>query len=289
MNQTINGLRPGDELVFASNTTYYLVGGIIATNISDVVLHFDGTLIFTDNTETWPRTVGGQVLECLHFENARNVTFTSQTTGVLDGQGEAWWGLIGYYDYLENRPRLLSMASSFDILIENMLFKNSPYWTVWIYDVDGLEIRYSEVSNRRNDYDGHDFYNLWYVPERSFLNSNTLALSILMDSMSPATTSGFTTALSGIKTTASLSKMALPTCSSSESTLAALVSLSAQLVALSSKTSLSAIAICIKPTKESTSNSVALDSFKTFSTKTSIWTLPNNGRYGLVLLNKPIL
>jgi polygalacturonase len=161
LNQTLNSLRPGDELVFAENTTYYLVGGIIAADLSDIVIHIDGSLIFTDNTETWPRTASGQVLECLHFDTVRNVTFTSQTIGLLDGQGETWWGLAGYYEYLENRPRLLSMANSANILIENILFKNSPYWTVWIYGVDGLEIRNSEVSNRRNDYDGHDFYNLW--------------------------------------------------------------------------------------------------------------------------------
>lgn len=161
LNMTLNALRSGDELVFPANKTFYLVGGIIANDLSDVVIHFDGSLIFTDNVDTWPRTASGQVLECLHFESASNVTLTSATVGLLDGQGETWWGLVGYFEYLENRPRLLSMGNSNNILIENMYFKNSPYWTVWIYNVDGLEIRNSEVSNRRNDYDGHDFYNLW--------------------------------------------------------------------------------------------------------------------------------
>lgn len=160
LNMTLNELQPGDELMFPYNNTYYLVGGIIANDISDVIIHFDGTLIFTDNIDTWPTTTGGQVLECLFFDNIRNVTFTSTTIGLLDGQGEAWWGLIGYFEYLENRPRMLSIGNSQDILVENLYFKNSPYWTVWIWNVDGLEIRNSEVSNRRDNYDGHDFYNL---------------------------------------------------------------------------------------------------------------------------------
>jgi polygalacturonase len=136
------------------------VGGIIAKDISDVILHFDGSLIFTDNTDTWPTTADGKVLECLYFENISNVTFTSSHIGLIDGSGPAWWGLLGYVEYLENRPRLLSIGASRSLLLENLYFKNSPYWTVWIHEVDGLEIRNCEISNRRNDYDGHDWYNL---------------------------------------------------------------------------------------------------------------------------------
>ncbi|EFA86185.1 hypothetical protein PPL_00747 [Heterostelium album PN500] len=159
LNQTLAQLQPGDELLFP-NVTIYLVGGIIANNLQSVTLRFDGTLIFTDNTHSWPKTENGQVLECFQFNNFVNVTLTSSHQGLLDGQGEAWWGLLGYVEYQENRPRMLSMGNSKDILLENLYFKNSPYWTVWIYNVDGLEIRYSHISNRRNDYDGHDDYNM---------------------------------------------------------------------------------------------------------------------------------
>ncbi|GAM22132.1 hypothetical protein SAMD00019534_053070 [Acytostelium subglobosum LB1] len=138
-----------------------MVGGIIAEGISDVIIRFEGTIIFTDNIDTWPRTANGQVLECFKFDNFNNVTLTSSGLGTLDGQGEAWWGLLGYAEYQENRPRMLSMGSCKSILLENLFFKNSPYWTVWIYDVDGLEIRYSHISNRRNDFDGHDYWNLF--------------------------------------------------------------------------------------------------------------------------------
>ncbi|KYR01689.1 hypothetical protein DLAC_01694 [Tieghemostelium lacteum] len=159
LNQTLASLQPYDELVFL-NTTYYLMGGILANNIRDVIIHFEGTLIFSDDTKEWPRNGSGNVLECFQFMNFQNVTFTSSTVGLLDGQGEVWWGLLGYAEYHENRPRMLNMGNSSQILIENLYFKSSPYWTVWIWAVDGLEIRYSEISNRRNDYDGHDYWNL---------------------------------------------------------------------------------------------------------------------------------
>lgn len=160
LNVSLNRLQPGDEFVIPANNEYYLLGGIIVQDISDVVLHFDGSLIFSDNIKTWPRTSDGKVLECLYFESIRNVTFTSSSIGLIDGQGEAWWGLLGYLEYQENRPRILTIAGSRDLLIENLYFKNSPYWTVWIHEVDGLEIRNSEISARRSDFDGHDAYNL---------------------------------------------------------------------------------------------------------------------------------
>lgn len=162
LNATLGALQSGDELEFPTNSTFYLVGGIIASNLMNNVIHFEGTLIFTNNIDTWPRHANGHVLECMQFNSIQNVTFTSKSIGVLDGSGEEWWGLIGYIEYGENRPRLLTIADSKNILIERLLFKNSPYWTVWIYNVNGLEIRFSEISNRRSDYDGHDIYNLRY-------------------------------------------------------------------------------------------------------------------------------
>lgn len=164
LNATLGALRPGDELVFPTNATFHLMGGIKASKLRNNVIHFEGTLIFVGDVASWPRDATGRVLECIHLEDVTNVTFTSsQSFGVIDGSGETWWGLIKYVEIGENRPRLFSIGNSRNLLVENLFFKNSPYWTVWIYNVDGLVIRYSAISNRRNDYDGHDIYNLRHV------------------------------------------------------------------------------------------------------------------------------
>ncbi|CAJ0951810.1 unnamed protein product, partial [Mesorhabditis belari] len=160
LNETLQNLRPGDEFLIPANQNFYLDGGIVANGISNVILNFDGTLIFSNDTKKWPKNSKGNVLECLYFENISNVTFTSSGIGLIDGQGEVWWGPLGYAEYLENRPRILTIVNSNNLLIENLYFKNSPYWTVWIHGVDGLEIRNSEISARRNDFDGHDYFNL---------------------------------------------------------------------------------------------------------------------------------
>ena len=41
-----------------------------------------------------------------------------------------------------------------------MFFHNSPYWTLTIESVDGLEIRYCDIEARRTDLDEHDIIDL---------------------------------------------------------------------------------------------------------------------------------
>eukprot|EP00091_Calanus_sinicus_P005201 TRINITY_DN15603_c0_g1_i1.p1 TRINITY_DN15603_c0_g1~~TRINITY_DN15603_c0_g1_i1.p1 ORF type:complete len:157 (+),score=41.35 TRINITY_DN15603_c0_g1_i1:102-572(+) len=131
-----------------SNKTFMMMGGIMVNDIQSVTIQIDGTIIFSDNMDDWPRESNGDVLECIHFLNITNVTFTSSGVGVLDGQGETWWGVpgIGYLVRGENRPRLFNVKQSKDILVENLLFLNSPYWTFWVHQVDGLEVRFCEIS-----------------------------------------------------------------------------------------------------------------------------------------------
>jgi Glycosyl hydrolases family 28 len=164
LNATLNALESFDTFVLP-NATYYTMGGILVKDLRHATIRIDGTLKFSNALESWPRSGPGQdarVLECLQFDNVVNVTFTSKGTGLLDGQGAAWWGIpfIGYAIRGENRPRLLNIGGSKDILVENLIFLNSPYWTFWCHGVDGLEVRNSHISAKRDNYDGHDLDDL---------------------------------------------------------------------------------------------------------------------------------
>lgn len=133
LNATLARLCKGDTLVFP-NTTFYLMGGILGSNMSDVTLQFDGTIDFSTDMDAWPRTgptKKGAVLECFHFINCNNLSFTSSMgKGLINGNGATWWGFpgIGYLSRQENRPRLLNIESSQNILVENIILKDSPYW-----------------------------------------------------------------------------------------------------------------------------------------------------------------
>jgi hypothetical protein len=134
-NVSLAKLQPGDTLI-VPNKTFHLVGGIIAKDVRDATISFDGTLVyaFEDTVEaaeryikSWPRRTKGSkgkegaVLECMEFTNFTNVTFTSGASatskckgttclGTFEGRGQKWWGIpgLGYLKREENRPRELS-------------------------------------------------------------------------------------------------------------------------------------------------------------------------------------
>ena len=101
-NSTLASLQPGDIFVIP-NSTFYTMGGIIATGLTNVTISFEGTLVFSTSMKSWPRSTPGskgQVLECLNFVNARNLRLLGTVPGgsVIDGNGATWWGFpgIGY-------------------------------------------------------------------------------------------------------------------------------------------------------------------------------------------------
>ena len=166
MNRTLEILMPGDTFIIP-NKTFKLMGGIEARNLTSVTIQIDGTILFSNDIKNWPRYKKNgeeelQVLECIHFYNIENVTFTSKGMGTLNGQGQRWWGIpgIGYLVRGENRPRLFNVEDSKNILVENIFFLNSPYWTFWVHGVDGLEVRNSEISARRSDQDNHNIIDM---------------------------------------------------------------------------------------------------------------------------------
>jgi len=161
MNTTLGNLTSGDVFLIP-NKTFSLMGGIQAQGLNSVTIQIDGTLSYSDDIKAWPRNGQGNVLECMSLQNIQNVTFTSSGIGLINGNGEKWWGFpgIGYLIRQENRPRLFSIGNSSQLLVENLIFKNSPYWTFWVYDVDGLEVRFTDIDARRTSYDGHDLIDL---------------------------------------------------------------------------------------------------------------------------------
>ena len=52
MNNTLSTLESGDTF-FIPNKTFYLMGGIVAPDISSVVFVIDGTLLFSNDINNW--------------------------------------------------------------------------------------------------------------------------------------------------------------------------------------------------------------------------------------------
>jgi hypothetical protein len=158
-NATVNALQPGDTFLIP-NRTFSLIGGIKAVGLKDVTFQIEGTIAFTNDRETWPKKADGSVEECIYLEQIENVVFTSRGTGTLNGNGKAWWGAINFLKYQEDRPRLLHIYGSKNVLMENLLLKDSPYWTFYAEKSDGLLIRYTDVSARWTDKNEHTLLDL---------------------------------------------------------------------------------------------------------------------------------
>lgn len=159
LNATFNSLVPGD-VFFVPNKTYAVTGGIYAVGLKNVTFQFDGTLQFNNDRETWPTFEDGSVMECIYLQDIEDIKITSSGKGTLDGNGKEWWGAIKFLKYQENRPRLVHIVNSKNVIVENMLFLNSPYWTFYAEHCDGMLIRYSDVSARWTNASEHTLLDL---------------------------------------------------------------------------------------------------------------------------------
>mmetsp|Transcript_12981 Transcript_12981/g.20812 ORF Transcript_12981/g.20812 Transcript_12981/m.20812 type:complete len:446 (-) Transcript_12981:138-1475(-) len=172
LNSAFARMLPGDTLV-VPNKTFWLAGGVRASNVINLTIVLDGTLSFLPGRKGWPTqdcAMGGNPLqpkkngtcvqEAFFIANATGLTLTSTGTGKLYGSGNAWWGYIKYLIHGEDRPRLLSIVNATDVLVEHWLFEQSPYWTFTAFDVAGLEISHCSIDNRVNQDDAHDVWNL---------------------------------------------------------------------------------------------------------------------------------
>lgn len=50
--------------------------------------------------------------------------------GTIDGQGDVWWNMWRQRTLQFTRPNLVEFVNSQDIIISNVIFKNSPFWNI---------------------------------------------------------------------------------------------------------------------------------------------------------------
>ena len=55
---------------------------------------------------------------------------------------------------------MFHMKTTKNIIVENLLFKDSPFWTFWAEECDGLVVRYSDIDVRWTNRDKHTLIDL---------------------------------------------------------------------------------------------------------------------------------
>jgi len=166
LNATLAQLAPGDTLLIP-NKTFRIMGGIKAHGLKNVTIQLDGTLEFSEHIGDWPcrsakthsllgvGKICREPLACIEL-SGEDVTFTASGKGTLNGNGQRWWGFpgLGYLYRGEHRPRLLQIHGK-RWLIENLLLKDSPYWTFLAQGIEDLEVRWTDIDAWRVSHKDH--------------------------------------------------------------------------------------------------------------------------------------
>ena len=185
----------GNTVYVPPGKVFYLQGGIQASNVNDATLHIDGTLKFIGfDIKSWPmrefmakhpskKAKKNMPHECIELTDVSNFKITSTTNertrdgrGIIDGSGPYWWGIpiLGYIQRGTMRPHLLYIHGSetkqsdgttvqnmnSNIIIENIVLKDSPRWTAVLHDMINLKVRDCSVVARRTPYDGHSLVDM---------------------------------------------------------------------------------------------------------------------------------
>lgn len=155
-------------LTIPRNNTFYLHHGVFAERVKNIHILLEGVLRFQRNfSENIFRDKQDPSRKrpspCIQLAKCRNVTLTSshkqtyRDGGMIHGSGWEYWGvpLVGYLQVVEHRPILFQVNDTEDLLMENIVFKDAPYWTVLLENVNRVEIRYISIMNRRTTRPGH--------------------------------------------------------------------------------------------------------------------------------------
>ncbi|KAJ0039876.1 hypothetical protein Pint_27331 [Pistacia integerrima] len=133
------GDRGGSQLNVPAGT--WLTGSFNLTSNFTLFLEKDAVILGSQDTDEWPiieplpsygrgrERLGGRHISLIHGDGLTNVVITGQN-GTIDGQGKIWWDLWWNRTLQHTRGHLLELMNSHNILISNLTFRNSPFWTI---------------------------------------------------------------------------------------------------------------------------------------------------------------
>ncbi|KAL5752158.1 hypothetical protein ACOSP7_022336 [Xanthoceras sorbifolium] len=119
----------------------WLTGSFNLTSNFTLFLEQGAIILGSQDPDEWPiiqplpsygrgrERLGGRHISLIHGDGLTNVVITGQN-GTIDGQGKMWWELWWNRTLKHTRGHLVEIMNSHDILISNLTFRNSPFWTI---------------------------------------------------------------------------------------------------------------------------------------------------------------
>ena len=156
-------------LIFPANRTFFFFHDIHAAELENVVFQIDAHIKLERNQSEsiyWDVQANPDrkhPMALFYFYKGHNITLTSSNgEGRIDGNGPQWWGIPfwGYLQITEHRPYLMEFNRTTDLTISNLLFKDSPLYTMRLESVNQVEIHDISIISRRTNSELHTLLDL---------------------------------------------------------------------------------------------------------------------------------
>lgn len=151
-----------EHLKRRGGTLLYVPPGVYLTESFNLTSHMTlylakGAVIkATQDTSNWPLIAplpsygrgrelpGGRYISFIHGDGIHDVVITGEN-GTIDGQGDVWWNMWRQRTLLFTRPNLVEFLNSRNIIISNVIFRNSPFWNVHPVYSSNVVVRYVTI------------------------------------------------------------------------------------------------------------------------------------------------
>ncbi|CAL0311172.1 unnamed protein product [Lupinus luteus] len=125
----------------------FVPAGRWLTGSFDLISHLtlsldkDAVILGSTDIDDWPvvdplpsygrgrEMPGGRHMSLIYGRNLTDVVITGNN-GTIDGQGSIWWNKFRNKTLDYTRPHLVELLNSTGVLISNLTFLNSPFWTI---------------------------------------------------------------------------------------------------------------------------------------------------------------
>ncbi|XVE73544.1 hypothetical protein DITRI_Ditri11bG0126900 [Diplodiscus trichospermus] len=125
----------------------FVPAGRWLTGSFDLISHLtlwldkDAVILGSKNSDDWPvvdplpsygrgrELPGGRHRSLIYGRNLTDVIITGDN-GTIDGQGSVWWNWFRSKTLNYTRPHLVELMNSTGVVISNLTFMNSPFWTI---------------------------------------------------------------------------------------------------------------------------------------------------------------